>query len=120
MDKDETNSTASCPRFMWTETCNRLDTGKSKYLLGRKELSPVKNAPPCLTWLLDNGSTCHIADEREVLPFCFNVRTESTVIKAVKDTSVATSRRRADLAISFNVKTPNGPKSAVVLLADIQ
>ena len=79
----------------------------------------MKNAPPCLTWLLDNGSTCHIADEREVLPFCFNVRAESTVIKAVKDTSVATSQRRADLAISFNVKTPNGPKSAVVLLADI-
>ena len=75
--------------------------------------------PHVLRGYINNGSTCHIADEREVLPFCFNIRAESTVIKAVKDTSVATSQRRADLAISFNVKTPNGPKSAVVLLAGI-
>ena len=29
----------------------------------------TKDGSPRLTWLLDNGSTCHIADELEVLPW---------------------------------------------------
>ena len=92
----------------WTEKCNRIDTVKSKYLLGRRKAT-TKDGSPRLTWLLDNGSTCHIADELEVLPYCFNIREETTVIKAVKDTAVATSYRRADMAMSFVVKSPDGP-----------
>jgi hypothetical protein len=84
---------------MWTEECKRIDTNKSRYRLGAKERSHPGSTVPCLTWLLDNGSTCHIADELEVLPYCFNVREEHTVIKAVKDIAVATSYRRADMAV---------------------
>jgi hypothetical protein len=53
----------------WAEKCNRIDTVKSKYLLGRRK-DTTKDGSPRLTWLLDNGSTCHIADELEVLPYC--------------------------------------------------
>ena len=106
---------------MWTEECKRLDTDKSKYRLGGRERNQPgsNNAPPCLTWLLDNGSTCHIADELEVLPYCFNVREEHTVIKAVKDIAVATSYRRADMAVHWKNQASDGPSSAVVLLTDI-
>ena len=102
----------------WTEKCNRIDTVKSKHLLGRRKAT-TKDGSPRLTWLLDNGSTCHIADELEVLPYCFNIREETTVIKAVKDTAVATSYRRADMAMSFVVKSPDGPRTGVVLLSDM-
>ena len=104
---------------MWAEECKRIDTNKSRYRLGAKEQSRPGSTAPCLTWLLDNGSTCHIADEIEVLPYCFNVREEHTVIKAVKDIAVATSYRRADMAVRWNIQTSDGHRSAVVLLTDI-
>ena len=102
-----------CNSLVWTERCTTLMvdkrhsdvqwTGRGNMVPKVEEdmISPKKNGKPLIRWLLDNGSTAHMGDMATLLPYCFNIREENTVIRALRDEEVGESRKRADVYMFF-------------------
>ena len=113
---------------LWTERCSSLSAGQAHEHLHEKRmrafaskasgamLRPEKGRGrrPVIRWLLDNGSTAHMADEATLLPYCFNIRRESTVVRAIYDREVSTSTKRADCLLDFPTLGMGGEKMGLL------
>ena len=109
----------------WTERCTHLNANTPVKWVGRNaaavpdegySLAERKDSRPRMTWLLDNGSTAHVADLHTLLPYCFNVREESTVVRSMQGKEVSVASKRADCYL--NVRAADG-KGAGILFRDI-